>query len=383
MSYKTILLLFACFISYSKAGDCQNPLIELLRPENQPNATIALPQPEKVNGLKYCKRLSGAKSCCKAGTINGINGLINSKIRLFENEISKKDTALKELFKSFSAFASAYLDFNTTLAEFNTNSNYLSVALELRLGTYVSIIQALWDQVGTMKMDFASYQTNRKTCMEALLNVTAGIACLACDPDYSTLGVSKVDGVININLHTGVCETIQRSCEPYMDRSWRLAGTLKIQSAIDYINKVEAIIALVSSTKIVSNFDISPALEELSNANTTDIGIIQTIKPPSCYASNMCTWACTEFFDNFLNVTVESVVLGGINVTKATTARILESTTTKITYNSSGYNTNSYKNLAGVTVNAPLNPSGVYIFGARLAICGSIYLIFLFLFAAA
>lgn len=135
---------------------------------------------------------------------------------------------------------------------------------------------------------FREYQQNRQSCFETLLKVQTSAWCLACDPNYASLGVND-DG--SVNSSPDICQTIVRNCVPFLQSNNYLNPLFQAQQAFQRLQNLTSFLRdyrrnnnTLPDTRLIDDANLRTA----ANERTSSI-------PPNCNETS-CEWQCSNIF---------------------------------------------------------------------------------------
>jgi len=293
-------ILLSTFFAILLAQDCNNPLLSTF------NLT-GLDAPQTVSGLVFCDNLQSGQTCCSAETVQGFQDRLDNLTTSLQNLGGQRDVYLTELYANYSdQFQSAaddLTDYSDEIDRLQRDNATIGDEVRAQYNVINRIANALDNIDDHFKSSVREYQQRRSACFNTVLQVQSSAWCLACDPNYSNLGVQS-DG--SVNSSPEVCNAIQSSCALYTERA-------------DYFNPLwqaqQAYQQLVNLTRYLRDYKnnnyVIPENVTLENdifVPTNDTETTSAL-PENC-TQDSCQWQCENFFSPNL-VLNESIVSNG------------------------------------------------------------------------
>jgi len=298
---KLLLVLLCSFtILLSSAQDCENPLLTTY------NFT-ALSSPEDVTSdFKYCKSLT--QTCCSADTINSFKEKADDLISRLTESVAKRDIFLfdvrtKVIPKLQNKFQSLKNNAEKAIKTLNkkshtkgnkktadttdtsdTTDNSEAIAVIQKFGD-------MKDQLGKLvpkaKAEMAHFQQFRAKCVVKLVKIQAAAWCLACDPDYTSKGITAG----SLELSHGLKQSLISSCLKYFTHSERQNSLLTFSYLSDSLDSlISGLKAIANGTEEETGDFESVAIEsEFNSWNVTDDTQKPVYFPANC-TSDSCDW---------------------------------------------------------------------------------------------
>ena len=301
-----LLLLLCCFTilitSQISAQDCDNPLLTTY------NFTALSSPEDTTDDFKYCKSLT--QTCCSADTVNGFKEKANDLIARLTESVAKRDIFLVDIrtkvipklqnkFQSLKNHAEKAIktlnkknnkgekkthEKGDTSDTTETTDNTEAIAMIQKFGD-------MKDQLGNLvpkaKSEFAHFQQLRAKCIVKLVKIQAAAWCLACDPDYSSKGITAG----SLELSHGLKQSLISSCLKYFTHSEKQNRLLSFSYLSDSLD------TLITGLKSIANgtqedtgdFESAAIDSEFNSMNVTE----ETQKPvyfPANCTEDSCDW---------------------------------------------------------------------------------------------
>jgi len=317
------------------AQDCNNPLLDVF------NLT-SLDKPTSIQGLPFCPELQNGTTCCSNSTVRGLQERLDNLTAAIQELAGDRDIHIAQLNENFTKRYEEVADslrkrgddvekiqaINATIGD-PIRIQYDSLNLideELHQIIYWGdqddcsyryfrkrhCILTSVKHDDNYKQFFVEYQIQRTVCLKKLLEVQASIYCLACNPNYASLGV-RSDG--SINRVESICKVIQENCAPMLYRAGRFnpiyQAEQSMQRLIDLTNYLNAFHD--TDRTFIINVTYSGGVphytEPIQRTNSLPDGCNQT----------SCPWQCSNFFSPqfVMNKTVVANgggIIGGADV---------------------------------------------------------------------
>jgi len=214
------LLILTITSSVSSTSCGTNPLLDVY------GITAAFTDAQVVSGLTYCKSLQGKETCCDADTINGFQSKADELIKSLTSAVAKRDKALlsirKDTLPSLSgklaslkeASSKAVAKLEETLANGGSGdmgTDLMNAIVMAMAMAYGEMAKMLTDNLSSVKSGLPDYQKARTACVIDIVKIQAAAWCLACDPEFTTKGVS----LSGIEFSSNLKQTLTDSCFAY------------------------------------------------------------------------------------------------------------------------------------------------------------------------
>lgn len=293
-------ILVSTFFAYLLAQDCNNPLLNVF------NLT-GLQAPEPGNGLPFCSNLQNGQTCCSAETVQTFQTRLDNLTSSLQALAGDRDVYMTELFANYSndfqSVADDLTDFSEDIDILQRDDPELGNEVRYQYNGLNRIARALDNIDDHFRSNVQEYQQRRTACFNTILQVQSSAWCLACDPTYASIGVQP-DG--SVNTAPEVCNSIQQSCAPYLDRTGYFNPLFQAGQAYQ---------RLVNLTRYLrdykNNNHVIPQDVVLENDILVPVNDTQRTSaiPPNC-TNETCDWQCSNFFSPSF-VLNESIVANG------------------------------------------------------------------------
>jgi len=360
-----ICLLFVVPIAYSQGTttnpDCANPLLTVLDLDK-------LDAPTAQSDLSFCKGLEDAKLCCSAATINSFQAPIDALIRSIIVKAAARDTWLLTLrndatngLSSFKAnLASVQTSAKAALAIIN-GANGLGASTKptgtdkdrlVDLEEAVLPFTTLSDTVNNGVDDnWDSYQTTRKTCIEALVEAQASVLCLACTSNYNSIGVDTSASTDPIVLWAPAFVTsISGKCQPFLVQAQTQNALVTAYTYRKVLAALNTNLGKVDATSIKTDTVATVFTGVTAETLTTDSQ--EPLAALTSCTNSDCALAYTGMWTKHATLNDDYAANGGAITVSDSSSRLLSESRT-LTASSGTYDPSSAANSAGVTVEFP------------------------------
>jgi len=362
-----ICLLFVVPIAYSAntgttaSPDCDNPLLSLLD-------ITKLSAPTAQTGLSFCKGLESKSLCCSAATINSFQAPIDALIRSIIVKAAARDTWLLSLRTDTTNGLSSFKD---ALATIQTTAKAALVVIRgdkglgastKPTGTELTRLQDLEEAVlpfstlsdtvnNNVEDNWDSYQTTRKTCVEALVESQASVLCVACTSNYNENGVDTDPAATNLILWKAAFKTfLSGKCQPFLAQAQTQNALVKAYTYRKGLAALNTNFGKITADTVDTDTATSAFTGVTPEALTTD-----SQEPlaalASCTATD-CALAYTGMWTKQAALNDDYVANGGAITVSDSSSRLLSESRT-LTASSGTYDPSDSANAAGVTVEFP------------------------------
>ena len=305
-----LLFVVLSILSSSQAQDCNNPLLDVF-------GITGLPTPQSGQGLPFCPNLQNGQTCCSSETLLGLQLNLNNLIQRLQAQTASKDIYIAQLNSNFSSdyqdTMSDFSDYSSDIDDLQKNVPEVGQPIKAQTDLFKNIADALDDiDDDSFPETFIPYQEKRKACLTTLLQIQASAWCLACDPNYASLGVQP-DGTVTQDPN--VCATIQNACAPFLDQAVKLNSLFQAQQTYPRLLNIKGYLdAYEDNGKNIPNITIDNDIPALTNATERTVS-----QPEGCNNDN-CEWQCSNLFSPQLVLNEEIAangagVIGGADIT--------------------------------------------------------------------
>jgi len=311
-----LLLILSILITLCQStGDCNNPL---LAPANEDGPTGVGSPVTAAASNKVCPNLAGESVCCTDTSIADIATKVKDKVKDINKFSAKRDVYINNLGNSMKTMIDQVNTLQSLVASFKAGYSDIYPGFVARFSTVYNMLLEWRDVAQNFKAIFISLQQERKKCYTITLQYYAAAQCLACDPNYASLGVSGTSTDPIINYSPRVCRKMAEECYTYFALSAEM-------TSIQYLSKAKPLIRFITK-KINAAMDTGYATallgENMPVISVSDDG--NNFETPSafpdvldCFSSDNCVWACENLIPNGKLQSIE-LGIGGLNVTNVT-----------------------------------------------------------------
>jgi len=299
------LLLFLSLVAIIHSQDCNNPLLSILGISGLSEPTVP------TGNLTLCPNFQTQSICCDAETINGFQTNIDEAINNLQSQAIQRDQWLEYSYNvQFPIFLTNFGIFNASMNALRNASQDAFNAAVAKFSYINTTATPLREAMAPLRNNFANYQNARVRCFSTMMDYYASAYCLACNPNYTTLGVNNDGSII---LNNRVCNTMRDSCFPFI----QLSNSYSLFVALRQVsNQLYEANQFLSGLDLTSNDLVSDIQDETTpysdNYEAESIMLQNTVLPPNCTATN-CTWICTDVF-NSARINNQLLALGGVPV---------------------------------------------------------------------
>ncbi len=358
-----LLLTIASSVSSTTCGS--NPLLAIS------GITASFSDAQVVSGLNYCKSLQNKETCCDAATINNFQAKTDNLLSELKADVSKRDQSLirirTHVLPSLSSELNTLKDLANKVAtnlqahlDAGGSGNYTSdlktsFAISLASGL-AETARSLTDDISTLKSNFPLYQNARSACVIEMVKTQAAAWCLACDPEYTSKGVSGS----GIALSDTLVQTLTGTCYAYLTDSSSQSAVFSLNLMKNYLQNFTDVF-----TNVVT-YDSSAPIEQLTawvldaflrmedSVYSPDNASLPIQFPSDCESSG-CNWIATTLFKGGqLSETI--LALGGAVQTESVESRLQE---IRVNGRMLGTSWSPDSDEAGVSVTFEDNPGNV------------------------
>jgi len=254
---------------------------------------------ETISDLKYCKSLQSSSSCCSAEVIETFQSIANSYVEGLTEQIIARDkflintrdlilptlqnklSQLKVISKEAVGVLDAVSTFDTSDISDFANALYL-LSKELTI------------DLSKLSANFTVYQQARTNCITTMVQTQIAALCLACDPNWSTKGLSSTG---TLTLSTTLKSRLLDSCYDFLSFADSQNDIIGMNYMSSYLDQ------LITALKKIVNKDLTGYPDivylmlnmQLSPLNPTSNAQIPAGMPDDC-DSTQCDWLYTSLF---------------------------------------------------------------------------------------
>lgn len=282
MKHTLVCLALLCLSTISLADDCKNPLLAAL-------GFTALSSPTSGAGLKFCRSLKNAQTCCSSDTIASIQDKISNLGQRLKDSVVTRDKAISEARDQLlPAFSQSVKKLQDAVNKMASNPQLIGADTAI-LTAITTAFDALGQEANNgaagLKKSFGGFQKSRTSCVVEILKLQSAAFCLACDPAYASKGVAA-DG--SITFSDKVCKRLQSSCFSFVTAAAAQSQLLAIKTMAEMIDKLTTAIAKVAKGDTSGATDMVGVFSSYS-LSETPTAPVQV--PDKCTASD-CQWIC-------------------------------------------------------------------------------------------
>jgi uncharacterized membrane protein YgcG len=297
-----LILTIASTVSSTVCGS--NPLL------NTFDITAAFNEAKIVPGIIYCKSLQNKETCCSADTINGFQAKADTLIKRLTSAVGKRDQSLVDIRKNVipnlngklqsmkQASTRAVAKLQASLGDTKTGESpdlgsvMMNALVMGMVQAYGEMATMLTENLSTMRNNFTDFQKDRTACVVDIVKIQAAAWCLACDPEFTSKGVSYE----GIEFSTNLKQTLTDSCFNYFSGS-------AMQSMIFSINLIgSSLSGITSAMNKIARGDPNGATEFMTaimtssvSSSSMDESSIPISFPGDCDADE-CEWIASTLF---------------------------------------------------------------------------------------
>jgi len=356
-----LILTIASSVSSTTCGS--NPLLDAY------GITAAFSNAQIVPGISYCKSLQGKETCCDADAINGFQDKADDLLKKLSSAVGNRDQSLikirKDVLPSLTGKLASLKDAaNKAAAKIqeitaaggsgDMETDIMNAIVLAMAMVYSEMAKQLTDSLSVLRDDFTDYQKARSTCVVDIVKIQAAAWCLACDPEYTSKGVS----VSGIEFPDNLVQTLTDSCTSYFTGAVTQSMIFSIGLMSDYLSGITAAFKKVANGNANGAQDFMTALTEMAVSQASLASDSMPVELPSGCTEDECDWIATTMFKGG-ELDVTSLTLGGSEKSSGLGTRRLEE---ELKTQKGRMLTNSWDpdtDEAGVTVTFSTNPGGV------------------------
>jgi len=289
------LLLFSLLLVLTNTQDCNNPLLDVFD-------LPGLSDPQSGSDLAYCDNLQSGQTCCSSETVQGFQERLNGLTTSLQDIAGQRDVYITELYANYThqyqRVADDLSDFDEEVRRIRNDNPNIGNGLSSQFNFLLRLDDKLDRIDDNFTRAFRDYQEKRQACFVTLLQVQTSAWCLACDPNYASLGVNN-DGTVNAS--PDVCNAIQNDCSPFLFSQNYLNPLFQAQQAFQ---RLESLTNFLREYKNNGNTLPDTRLIDDENPRTAPTERTSSI-PPNC-DTNSCEWQCSNLFSPqyVLNTTI-------------------------------------------------------------------------------
>jgi len=256
--------------------------------------------PIQSTGLNFCNSFKTTTTCCDSSIINTFQTKTNTLLTELTQLVSGRDTFLIQARKVAYSLRSTFERLKTASAAAVPNleaaGNEAAFVLLMAVG-FSEMATQMVDQFTTLQEAFIDYQTDRRDCVMEFVNLQAAAWCLACDPNFSSKGISGGALTISDSIKTKLVE----KCVPFI----LLADSQNVFITLYYTSAIFSGIATAMEQIAGGNTQgglQSFAMALVASANVTPpSSLTQTpVEVPGFCSENGCDWLFTDVFNQGL-----------------------------------------------------------------------------------
>jgi len=272
-------------LSLALSQDCNNPLLEVFQLE-------ALSDPEPGSEVPFCENLQNGETCCSVQTVQSFQERLNNLTASLQDIAGQRDVYMTEL---FSNYTHQFQRVNDDLSDFDDEVRRIQREDPLignAINAQFNFLQRLDDELDRIDDRFTGafrdYQQKRQSCFITLLQVQTSAWCLACDPNYASLGVAD-DG--SVNSSPDVCSSIQLDCAPFLLANDYLNPLFQAQQAFQRLNNLTSFLR-----DYKNNNNTLPDTRLIDDENLRTAPFERTSSVPDGCNETSCEWQCSNLF---------------------------------------------------------------------------------------
>jgi hypothetical protein len=257
-----------------------------------------LAQPQSGSNLPFCTNLNseGGKTCCSAKTVNGFQTKLNTLISDLGKAVGTRDKYLQEIEnKYYVIFQGAAKQLKTSFTEDvlnlikGKNEAFASVISE-QVKTLQDLSGSLTEIHDGFMLLLRNYQRSRVPCITNLLKVQTSAWCLACDPNYASLGVAT-DG--SIAYSEDLCDSVSEVCYPFLVASTGFNPLIKARGGSDRAVALAGYVKAIGERKDIPTTVLSNDIFKATKDSQKTV-----IVPSGCEGEDDCDWQCQNLIPN-------------------------------------------------------------------------------------
>jgi len=298
-----LILTIATSVSSTVCGS--NPLLSVFE------ITASFNEAQIVPGINYCKSLQNKETCCSADTINGFQAKADALIKRLTSAVAKRDQSLIDIRKNVipnlngklesmkEASNRAVSKLQASLGDMKGSSNSTDLGTVIMNALVMGMVQAygemarvLTDNLSAMRNNFTDFQKYRTACVIDIVKIQAAAWCLACDPEFTSKGVTYE----GIEFSTNLKQTLTDSCFNYFSGS-------AMQSMIFSINLIgSSLSSITSAMNKIARGDPNGSTEFMTAIMTSSVSQssmdesrVPISFPEDCDADE-CEWIAATLF---------------------------------------------------------------------------------------
>jgi len=297
---------------------------------------------------------AGADSCCTVAEVALFQTKATALITELKTAVSTRDQFIMDRRGDVLKVSDSLNSIQASITKIAADSSIsVSDSLSTFFTGYDDMISTFTEDFAALKTAFVTYQTNRQTCFNSLVQAQVAIWCAACLDVPLDGGLDT--GTSTISYGTTFTGALAAACSSYIASAIEQSEILSLYYVSDYLA------TLASALDSLANGDATTAATTLAEFFTDYTGITAPTDNLKKVASSVgtcsttsCDWITTSLFNEGILVNDLATVGGAY----ASSSRLLQAEAPAGRMLAT-MNVNPALEAAGVTVDFPQNPGNV------------------------
>lgn len=296
---------------------------------------------------------AGGNSCCIKTEVATFQTKADALVSTLKTSVSTRDQYIMDRRGDVLNVRDSLNSIQSSITKIAADSSIsVSDTLETFFTGYDDMIKTFTEDFSDLKAAFLTYQTNRQTCFNKLVQAQVAIWCAACDETVANTGLDTTNSVMSYG--STFTTALANACSAYVASAIEQSQILSLYYVSDYLS------TLADALDKLANGDATGAATALAEFFTDYTGITAPTDNLKKVASSVgtctttsCDWLNTDVFNEGILVTDLAVVGGAYAASRllqevdAPAGRMLQ------------FNVDPATEAAGITVDFPQNPGNV------------------------
>jgi len=296
---------------------------------------------------------AGASTCCTVAEVATFQTKATALVEELKTAVSTRDQFIMDRRGDVLAVSDSLNSIQSSITKIAADSSIsVSDTLETFFTGYDDMISTFTEDFTALKAAFVTYQTNRQTCFNSLVQAQVSIWCAACLEAPADGGLDTTNDVMTYG--TTFTGALASACSAYIASAIEQSEILSLYYVSDYLS------TLATALEALANGDATAAATALTEfftdytAITTPSANLEKIAASvgTCTTTS-CDWITTDLFNEGILVNDLAAVGGAYGTSRRLQQEVPAGRML------AALNVNPATDAAGITVDFPQNPGNV------------------------